>query len=519
MNLVKKSLYLCIGVLLALLGLQGAQSLYQVSRLSAATDEVAATSQLSGQARQLWSRFLDTEKALKQATAFVDAEGAEGLRRAFAAQSALLRQDMAALQARASGDLARDAAQVSGHIDAWLALAAKHVGSEGVTELPSHHVLDAARSDVDKHINALVSRSAEAAAATVSTSHALAGRAQWWTLAELVAALSLGAVLGWRALNSLHRQLGADASEVARVANAVADGDLTVAIASAGVPSGSVMAAMARMQQALQGTVSRVLSISGNLASGSSEIATGNNDLSQRTEQQAAALERTAATMEQLGTTVRHNAANSTQASQLADQASAVAQRGGQVVGQAVETMRGINDSSRKIADIIGVIDGIAFQTNILALNAAVEAARAGEQGKGFAVVAAEVRNLAQRSAEAAREIKALISTSVERVESGSALVEQAGATMKEVVQSIERVTAVMGEILAASAQQSAGVAQVGQSVTELDQATQQNAALAEQSAAAAESLKAQGQQLAQAMTFFKVPSSSGLPASALATA
>ena len=292
------------------------------------------------------------------------------------------------------------------------------------------------------------------------------------------------------------------------MANAVADGDLTVTISAQGVPAGSVMAAISRMQQSLQETVSRVLGISGNLASGSNEIATGNNDLSQRTEQQAAALERTAATMEELGTTVRHNAENLTQASQLADTASAVATHGGTVVGQAVETMRGINDSSRKIADIIGVIDGIAFQTNILALNAAVEAARAGEQGRGFAVVASEVRSLAQRSAAAAREIKALIMTSVERVEAGSTLVDQAGHTMKEVVQAIDRVTAVMAEIRTASAEQSAGVAQVGKSVAELDQATQQNAALAEQSAAAAESLKVQGQQLAQAMTFFKLRAS-----------
>jgi methyl-accepting chemotaxis protein len=285
----------------------------------------------------------------------------------------------------------------------------------------------------------------------------------------------------------------------------VADGDLRVAIATQGVPEGSVMAAMARMQRALTQTVDQVLAISGSLAEGSGEIAAGNSDLSNRTERQAAALERTAATMEQLGTTVRHNAENSSQASRLAEQASAVATRGSEVVGQVVETMRGINDSSRKIADIIGVIDGIAFQTNILALNAAVESARAGEQGRGFAVVASEVRGLAHRSADAAKEIKALITASVERVEAGTSLVNQAGDTMTNVAQAVRRVTAVVCEISTASTQQSAGVAQVGQSVAELDQATQQNAALAEQSAAAAESLRTQGQQLVQAMSFFKV--------------
>jgi len=505
MNLVKKRLYLCIGVLLALLGVQGAQSLYQVSRLAAAADDVAASSKFSGEVRNLWAQFLDTEKALKQVTAFMDTASADEYRKDFEQKSAALRNQIGALQAAASGDLKDGASAISGKVDAWLAIAAKHVGTEGVTELPSYHLLEAAHAGVDAEIAAVVGRSAEAVTATVAASHALARIAGLWTIGEMLLAVALGSVLGWRALRSLHQQLGADASEVARVANAVADGDLTVRISTHGVPAASVMAAIARMQQALQETVSRVLAISSNLATGSNEIATGNNDLSRRTEQQAAALERTAATMEELGTTVRHNAENSTQASQLADQASAVATRGGTVVGQAVETMRGINDSSKRIADIIGVIDGIAFQTNILALNAAVEAARAGEQGRGFAVVASEVRSLAQRSAEAAREIKALITASVERVEAGSALVDQAGHTMQEVVQAIDRVTAVMAEIRTASGEQSAGVAQVGQSVAELDQATQQNAALAEQSAAAAESLKAQGQQLAQAMTFFKV--------------
>jgi methyl-accepting chemotaxis protein len=508
MNLVKRSLYLCIGVLLVLLGIQGAQSLWQVSRLSSATDEVVLSSRLSGDARQLWSRFLDTEQALRQTTAFVDAAGAEESRKSFGEKSALLRKDLAALQSGAGDELKGGAAELSAKVEAWLALAAKHVTADGVTELPSYHVLDAAHDDVEAGIGALVKRSAEVAAATVAASHALARNATMWTLGELLLAVALGLALGWHALKSLHRQLGADASEVARVANAVADGDLTVAVQTDGVPPGSVMAAIARMQQSLRDTVSRVRGISGNLASGSNEIATGNNDLSQRTEQQAAALERTAATMEQLGTTVRHNAENSAQASALADQASAVASRGGAVVGQAVETMRGINDSSRKIADIIGVIDSIAFQTNILALNAAVEAARAGEQGRGFAVVASEVRSLAQRSAEAAREIKALITTSVERVEAGSTLVDQAGRTMQEVVQAIERVTAVMSEIRTASHEQSAGVAQVGQAVAELDQATQQNAALAEESAAAAESLKSQGQQLVEAMAFFRLDDS-----------
>lgn len=237
---------------------------------------------------------------------------------------------------------------------------------------------------------------------------------------------------------------------------------------------------------------------------GTAEIATGNNDLSARTEQTASSLQQTAASMEQLGATVRQNADSARQADQLASAAALIASRGGQVVEQVVETMKGIHQSSRKIADIIGVIDGIAFQTNILALNAAVEAARAGEVGRGFAVVASEVRNLASRSAEAAKEIKSLIGASVERVEQGSTLVDQAGATMGELLTSITRVTDIVGEISTASAEQSDGVAQVGEAVGQMDQATQKNAALVEQSAAAAESLKQQAQRLLEAVAAFE---------------
>ncbi len=244
---------------------------------------------------------------------------------------------------------------------------------------------------------------------------------------------------------------------------------------------------------------------SDSIATGSAQIASGNADLSQRTEEQASALEETAASMEQLGSTVKANADSAREANQLAISASTVAIQGGEVVGQVVETMKGINDSSKRIADIISVIDGIAFQTNILALNAAVEAARAGEQGRGFAVVASEVRSLAQRSAEAAKEIKVLITASVERVEQGTTLVGQAGTTMVEVVSSIKRVTDIMGEISAASTEQSAGVSQVGEAVSQMDQVTQQNAALVEESAAAAESLKSQAQQLVQAVAVFKI--------------
>lgn len=290
------------------------------------------------------------------------------------------------------------------------------------------------------------------------------------------------------------------------VADKVAEGDLTSHIQVHSKDElGMLLASLQRMQASLVQTVQTVRSGAEGVATASSQIAMGNSDLSSRTEEQASALEQTAASMEQLGSTVRQNADNARQANQLALSASTVALEGGEVVGQVVDTMRGINESSRKISDIIGVIDSIAFQTNILALNAAVEAARAGEQGRGFAVVAGEVRNLAQRSAEAAKEIKGLISDSVERVELGSQLVDKAGNTMTEVVNSIRRVTDIMGEISAASSEQSQGVAQVGEAVTQMDQTTQQNAALVEESAAAADSLQKQAQELVDAVSVFRL--------------
>jgi methyl-accepting chemotaxis protein len=289
-------------------------------------------------------------------------------------------------------------------------------------------------------------------------------------------------------------------------AQRIGDGDLSQAIPHHGNDEiGLLLQVLAKTQASLQGVVSRVRQGSESVATASAEIAQGNQDLSVRTENQASALEQTAASMEELSSSVRQNADNATQGNQLAMQASSVAVKGGEVVDQVVQTMAGINESSRKIADIIGVIDGIAFQTNILALNAAVEAARAGEQGRGFAVVASEVRALAGRSAEAAREIKSLIGTSVERVGQGTLLVDKAGATMAEIVEAIGRVTDIMGAISAASAQQAQGVAQVGHAVTQMDQATQQNSALVEEMAAAASSLKAQAHDLVEVVAVFNL--------------
>ena len=328
------------------------------------------------------------------------------------------------------------------------------------------------------------------------------------------AGLLFACVFGALLVTSFRRELGGEPSEAAALAQSVAAGDLSVQINLRRGDTTSLMARLKEMQGSLAALVYSVRQNSESVATASSEIAQGNTDLSQRTEEQAAALEQTAASMEQLNATVKQNADNAKQANQLALSASAVAVQGGDVVGQVVDTMKSINNSSKKIADITSVIDSIAFQTNILALNAAVEAARAGEQGRGFAVVATEVRSLASRSAEAAKEIKTLINASVERVEQGSALVDRAGATMTEVVGSIKRVTDLVSEISAASSEQSTSVSQVGEAIGQMDQVTQQNAALVEESAAAADSLKQQAQQLVQAVAVFKLAEGVHSPAS-----
>ncbi|MFT3812337.1 MAG: methyl-accepting chemotaxis protein [Acidovorax sp.] len=326
--------------------------------------------------------------------------------------------------------------------------------------------------------------------------------ARLWVLGQLVVTIALGLALALAIARMVSRPLG----EAVKVAQAVAGGDLSTRIeAKTRDEIGQLFAALQGMNESLVHIVGQVRQGTDSIATASAQIASGNNDLSSRTESQASSLEETAASMEELTSTVRQNADSARQANQLAASASQVAVRGGDVVAQVVTTMDGIHTASQKIADIIGVIDGIAFQTNILALNAAVEAARAGEQGRGFAVVASEVRSLAGRSAAAAKEIKALIDDSSAKVHAGSTLVAQAGETMQEIVGSVRRVTDIMGEISAASQEQTSGIEQVNQAVVQMDQVTQQNAALVEEAAAAAQSLQEQARGLQQAVSVFKL--------------
>ena len=332
----------------------------------------------------------------------------------------------------------------------------------------------------------------------------------------LGAAILLGLVFAWRVSRSITGPLG----EAVAVAGKVAAGDLSSVIEPKSKDeTGMLMQALKEMNENLGRIVSQVRSGMDEISTASNQIASGNADLSQRTEEQASSLEETASSMEELASTVKQNGDNVNQANQLAAAASNVAQRGGSVVSEVVQTMSSINDSSKKIADIIGVIDGIAFQTNILALNAAVEAARAGEQGRGFAVVASEVRTLAQRSAGAAKEIKQLISDSVVEVENGTRLVGDAGRTMQEIVDSVQRVSNIMGEISSATQEQSAGIEQINEAVTQMDQVTQQNAALVEEAAAAAESMREQAVSLGAAVAVFKLHSNAAASAPVAAEA
>ncbi|HEX5342872.1 MAG TPA: methyl-accepting chemotaxis protein [Duganella sp.] len=386
-----------------------------------------------------------------------------------------------------------------------LSRANKKVDARDVASTTSAKIL----GQITENVNKLVKINVDGGDAASDDATKTFQNARLLSIVLLAVNIGVGLVLAlWVA-----KIVAAPLQEAVSLARHVADGDLTHSIeVKSACETGQLMQALKDMTGKLQSLVSQVRHGTDTIATASSEIASGNQDLSSRTEQQASSLEETASSMEELTSTVKQNADNARQANQLAQSASGIALKGGDVVEQVVGTMASINESSRKIVDIISVIDGIAFQTNILALNAAVEAARAGEQGRGFAVVAGEVRNLAHRSAAAAKDIKLLIGDSVEKVENGSALVNQAGETMKEIVTSITRVTDIMSEITSASVEQSAGIEQVNTAIVQMDQVTQQNAALVEQAAAAAESMQEQAARLSEVVSVFKLLASAQTP-------
>jgi methyl-accepting chemotaxis protein len=511
---LKSKLNFSFVALVGLVILIGAFGLFQLASVNAVAKDLAneqlpsvtSLANLRATANQI--RRAEAEHVLSKNPAEIAAADA----RIVALRSTLAKQEEAYKPLVAPGDEAQGFAEYQKLREAFLksmdaVLVLSRAGEDSFAQARESHLttsgptFEAWIAAISRLVD-INNSSASVAAGQAASTYSVAQTASWSLMALAVV---VGAILATVIVRNVSRQIGGDPEVAVSLARKVADGDLTTEIQLNAGDDQSVLAVLRQMQGKLSGVVSSVLENAHGVATASAQIAQGNSDLSSRTEQQASALEQTASSMEQLGATVRQNSDSAMQANQLASSASEVAKVGGQSVSDVVATMRDISESSQKIGDIIGVIDGIAFQTNILALNAAVEAARAGENGKGFAVVAQEVRTLAQRSATAAREIKTLIATSAERVERGTSQVDMAGQTMQQIVSSIQRVTDIMAEISAASREQSQGVAQVGEAISQMDRTTQQNAALVEQSAAAAESLRSQSERLVGLVATFKV--------------
>jgi methyl-accepting chemotaxis protein len=505
---ISTRLSLSFALVLSITALIAAVGIARLDTLKTANHEIATTGAArSALAKQWMANIQLNSLRLSVALKSSDAATIESLQRDIKVTTTAtsdIQKTLGALKHDATGQrlLAEIAAIRTRYLDTRAALSARKQAGVDVAQAVDRE-MDPIAAEFLAALGRLVEHAESQLRQGEAEVNAMAAASQWLLGLGALAALLMDLLFGATIVRSIVRQLGAEPGDAARLAQGVAGGDLGMPIQLRPGDTTSLMVQLKAMQASLVEVVGNVRRNSESVATASAQIAQGNNDLSSRTEQQASALEQTAASMQELSATVKQNADSARHANQLALDASAVAVRGGEVVGQVVATMKHINDASHRIADIIGVIDGIAFQTNILALNAAVEAARAGEQGRGFAVVATEVRSLAGRSAEAAREIKGLIGASVERVEQGTALVDQAGSTMTEVVAAIQRVAGIVGQISAASAEQSAGVAQVGEAIGQMDRATQQNAALVEESAAAAESLRQQAHQLVQSVAVF----------------
>ncbi|GAB2911945.1 methyl-accepting chemotaxis protein [Paraburkholderia jirisanensis] len=505
---VKTTLRLAFAVLLAGTLAIGVFSLMQISRLNGSTQSIYQQGYVASRAaEEARGNMLRASRAQKMLLTATTAKEREELGADIEKGLAALNVELNTLQQyTVSADAASQQKQFAAAIAAWsahlrdfvklvqaqpldLSQMNWQVGTQDVSLLVE-------TGKLEKRVDALVAQRGTAAKATIDASSFI-----FESSFVMIAAMTLGlivlafAISEW-VVRRLARQLGGEPGYAKEIASRIAAGDLSDAIALKRRDTSSMLSALRDMQHGLSATVADISASAEAIAAASGQISMGNLDLSQRTEQQAMALERTASSMEELTSTVRQNADNAKQARTLADNASAIAVKGGDVVGRVVATMSDINDSAKSIGDIIGVIEGIAFQTNILALNAAVEAARAGEEGRGFSVVAAEVRNLAQRSAAAAKEIKTLIGASVARASNGSQLAQDAGQTMDEVVKAVKRVTDIMGEISAASAEQSSGIEEINLAVSQMDAGTQQNAALVEQATAAAQSLDDQARAL-----------------------
>lgn len=534
MNIVKQSLYLCIGVLMLLIALQGTQSLWQVSRLSSATESIADSSALSAESQALWTAFVETDELFRTASSFVDSDNAALNLARFDTRTAELSALAERMQALAHSELKGAVKDIAKGVTEWSVLAATHLGDKEVTELPSPHLLDEARDRLRSQIADLVRTSSAQAALTVSESRDTASSALIWTIFELLIALAIGLALGWFALSSLRKQLGGEASEVARVAHALAQGDLATELQHTQIPAGSVMAALVTTQGNLRRIVGAIAHTADGVVGAASEVAAASGRIADSSRTQNDSVTATAAAVEQLVEAINRVSEHAAGAGDRARHANGLASSGREVVDKSVQDMREIaasvnessalidalHEKSSNIGAIVGVIQEVAARTNLLALNAAIEAARAGDQGRGFAVVADEVRKLAERTTTATAEIVGMVSQiregtshAVSTMTASEQGVVVGVGNSDAVAQALERISAGVRETLEnvasiteASAQQRQSSALVSTSVEQITRMTEQNTAAAQQVESSASSLNEMARELQQHIAAFRLP-------------